>query len=369
MLMHKFVACLFVAGVCAQAISVKADNLDQPNQKSALCKSSFTLSVAVLQDRNIIRGRITSTTNRPVERLRVELQNEVEMFVAQSYTDALGRYSFSNLSFGTFIIKVHSNGVYAASSARVTLTPARVGGGGSSPSHQEELDFALPTFQELRNKNSPSNAGVAFVQDVPENARKQYEKATGLLDQKKSEEGVNALKEALKLFSDYYLAWERLGIEYVKLEHYDAADFSLGHALRVNPNSASSHYALGYTQYQRRQWPEAGASLNRSLRLAPTSPNAPMAHYYWGLALVKENKPSEAESQLKRAQELGRNNIPAEAHMSLAQLYSNSKRYKEAADELDTYLKRVPNASNAEALRNLIKQLRSKETAPSGAAK
>lgn len=312
------------------------------------------------QNRNAIRGRVTNTAGRGIERLRVELQDEVEMPITQTYTDSLGRYAFTGLSLGTFIVKVNTDGIHVSRSARVSLTPARMGGGASAASHQEQLDFVLPTLAEAKGPAVPGNTGVAFAQDVPENARKLYEKAVDLLEQNKTEEGVEALKAALKLFVDYYLAWERLGIEYVKLEHFDAARLALTQALRVNQNSASSLYALGYTQCQQRQWQEAAESLSRSLRLAPASANASFAHYYLGLALLKLNKPSESEPHLKQSYELGRNSVPIEVHLHLAQLYSNSKRYKEAADELEVYLKRAPHAKDADNIRNLIKQLRAK---------
>lgn len=321
--------------------------------------AAHTVTVpAVWQSRNAIRGLVTDTKNRPLERLRVELKDEVEMTITQTYTDSLGRYAFYNLTIGTFIVKVNGNGVYAARSARVTLIPARAGGG---TSHLELLDFTLLTLDEARGKTQPVNQGVTFVQEVPEPARKAYEKAVNLLEQKKMEEGVETLKEALKLFTNYFLAWERLGVEYIRLEHYQAAHFALNQAVKINQSGHDSLYALGYAQFQLRQWHEAAQSLSNSLRLAPTSPNAAFAHYYLGLSLLKEQKPGEAEVHLKQARTLGQNNIPAELHWHLAQLYSTAKRYREAADELEVFLKRAPSHAEAESIRNLIKQLRGKE--------
>ena len=52
--------------------------------------------------------------------------------------------------------------------------------------------------------------------------------------------------------------------------------------------------------------------------------------------------------------------MPADVHMHLAQLHSNNKRYKEAADELEVFLKETPDARDAESIKNIIKQLRAK---------
>src|SRR5262245_19166501 len=61
-----------------------------------------TLGHHIFQNRNAINGTITNAVNRPLNRIRVELQDEVEMTITQTYTDTAGRYTFSNLSLGTF---------------------------------------------------------------------------------------------------------------------------------------------------------------------------------------------------------------------------------------------------------------------------
>ncbi len=73
------------------------------------------------------------------------------------------------------------------------------------------------------------------------------------------------------------------------------------------------------------------------------------------------NRHGDAEPHLKKAGELGGNSVPPDIHMYLAQYYSESGRRQEAAAELELFLKLVPNAQDAEKIRNLIRQLKSKE--------
>src|SRR5262249_40544130 len=156
--------------------------------------------------------------NRPLNRIRVELLDEVEMLVTQVYTDAAGRYSFRNLSQGTFIVKVHTDGTHAGQSVRVNLYQARSGGG----AHYEQLDIVLKTRDESKGPPVPANTGPAFAQEVPESARRVYERAVKQLENsKQAEQGIASLKEAISLFPDYYLALERLGVEYVKRQQYE----------------------------------------------------------------------------------------------------------------------------------------------------
>jgi Flp pilus assembly protein TadD len=319
--------------------------------------NSATGSLSFLQGRNVINGVITNTTGRPIYNIRVELLDEVEMAIKQTYTDPSGRYTFSNLSHGTFIVKVHSDANHVGQSARLSLYAARTGGG----SHYEQLDFVLKTREESKGNSVPSNTGPAFAQEVPENARKAYERGVKQLENtKQTEQGIASLKEAISIFPTYYLALERLGVEYIRLQQYQPAHETLTKALEVNPNGASCHYALGVAQFHLRQIPEAAESLRRSLMLAPESPNAAFAHFYLGLAYWKTGKVADAEPHLKKSYELGGSAIPADVHMHLAKYYSDNKRYKEAADELEMFLKKAPDARDAEMIRNLIKQLRAK---------
>jgi regulator of sirC expression with transglutaminase-like and TPR domain len=48
------------------------------------------------------------------------------------------------------------------------------------------------------------------------------------------------------------------------------------------------------------------------------------------------------------------------AHRYLGGIYWRNKHYREAADELDKYLKLEPHVSDADKIRNTIKELRHK---------
>jgi regulator of sirC expression with transglutaminase-like and TPR domain len=79
------------------------------------------------------------------------------------------------------------------------------------------------------------------------------------------------------------------------------------------------------------------------------------------MSYLKTGKAADAEPHLKRAYEQGGKSIPTDVHMGLAQIYSGGKRYKEAADELELYLKETPDAGDAARIRQAIKQLREKK--------
>jgi tetratricopeptide (TPR) repeat protein len=81
-----------------------------------------------------------------------------------------------------------------------------------------------------------------------------------------------------------------------------------------------------------------------------------------GLSLRQAKLFDEAEKTLKQANKLAKG-MSADVHWNLALLYAhNLKRYKDAADELELYLKARPDSPNKEQVKRLIKQFR--ETPP-----
>jgi tetratricopeptide (TPR) repeat protein len=313
-------------------------------------------SVAAVQGRNTITGYVYDSARRPVPNIRVELLDDVNSMIGGSITNSSGRYSFNNLSTGTFQVRVLPSGDYLGQTIRVQIQSLSIGASRSAGGAQtEHIDIVL----QLRAGSLGAAPGSTFAQQVPKPAEDAYRTAVESLNSNKTDQGISELKRAVELFPTYYAALERLGWEMVKLQQYEQALESLKKAVEVNPKGDTSLYALGVALYNLKRWPEATDSLRRSLSLAPDSPNIAFLHMYLGIALVRQNKADDAEPHLKQAHERGGKVVP-DVHMHLAQIYSNRKLYKEAADELEVFLKETPNARDSENIKNIIKQLRAK---------
>ncbi len=302
---------------------------------------------------NSISGHVSNDQHMPLADLRVELLNEVDSVIRTVKTDGSGLFVFRKLSDGTFHVRVQtSNTSYVSQTKRVEL--ARPHGFGAA---FEELDFILVSKDKSGSITRP---GVVFVQEVPEPARKQFQKAAELLEkQNKRQEAFVALKSAIDLFPPYFDALELLGTEQVKDREYEAAIPSLTKALEVNSRSFASSFALGVAQYNLKQVQPAIESFRRAVLLNERSINA---NLWLGIALRQTTRPDEAEAYLKRADVLADSKLP-DAHWQLALLFNQLKRYKEAADELEIFLKLQPDARDVELIKELIQRLRQQSVA------
>jgi tetratricopeptide (TPR) repeat protein len=241
---------------------------------------------------------------------------------------------------------------YVSQTKRVELT--RPHGFGAA---FEELDFILTA---AGNTSSTAKPGVVFVQEVPEPARKQYQKGSVLLEKSnRRQEAFAALKSAIDIFPQYFDALEMLGTEQVKDGEYEAAIPLLTKALEINSRAYASCFALGVAQFNVKQLQPAIESLRRAVLLNEKSVNA---NLWLGIALRQTSRLDEAEVYLKRADLLAESKLP-DAHWQLALLFNQLKRFKEAADELEKFLKVQPDARDAELIKKLIQRLRQQSVA------
>ncbi len=302
------------------------------------------------QNLNSISGHVSDDRRKPLADMRVELLNEVDSVIQTAKTDGSGLFIFRKLSDGTFQIRVQaSNTGYEGQVKRVEL--ARPHGFGAA---SEEVDIVL---HARRSVSTNARTGVVFAQDVPDAARKEYEKASGLI--KKSEkraEAVTALKKAIEIYPHYFDALEMLGSEYVKHQEFELSVPLLVKALEINTRAYPSWYALGVAQYHLKQIPAAVESLRRALLLNEKSINA---NLWLGTALRQSARLDEAETYLKQANLLAETKLP-DAHWQLALLYNRLKRYGEAADELEIFLRLQPDSRDAQQIKKLIQQFRQK---------
>jgi tetratricopeptide (TPR) repeat protein len=324
---------------------------------------SAIVVAAALQGRNIIYGTVFGVSRKPVSNVYVELLDEVNTTLRQAKTDSQGRFTFTGLVDGRYIIKVRPYGTdYQEQSQEVTL--ASVSATRGSGSDTQHVEIALKVDERIYTGPFAMAPGVVFAQEVPPAARKLYEEGVKYLREKKEQEGLESLKRSLEIFPDYYLALDRLGSEYAvrgvgKPAYLEAGRILLTRAVEINPNSFSSVFGLGWTQYHLGMNAESIENLRRATTLYGKSANA----YLWlGRALRRDSSFDQAEAAFKRANALT-NSKSGEVHRQLAGLYMDQKRYREAADELELTLKTEPGAADAEKIRELIRQLREKEGA------
>lgn len=281
-----------------------------------------------------IQGIVYDKQRNALSEIEVELLNDFYQTIQRTRTDGSGRYQFNGVNDGRYSVKVFAFR-YDLQDQELPVEIVTLNVRGTQGVSLQLLDFYL---SPKKGGLAESEIGVVFAQDIPPNARKVYEKAVKDISDKRTNEGIMGLNEAVKLFPDYYLALHRIGKELYVLKKYTESVPFLLKAAEVNPKSATSFYYLGYSfhnlgsQYNK----AAIRTLNQAYILAPSSTQV---LYALGKVERSGGKYQDAEKHLLQAKKLSKVGVP-EIHKELAQLYAdNLKKYKEAADELELYLK------------------------------
>lgn len=348
----------FLLGLAVGATAAAA-HAPVASARAAAAASHAPAAVAyVPQGRNSIHGQVFGEGGRPVTDVYVELLDDYYSTITQIRTSAGGRFTFAGISPGRYKVRVRPYGTdYTEQTQDVEIINYSVLGG-SSGADNRQVDFYLKLRPEV-TAGPFAAPGSVFAEEVPEVARKLFERGLAELRAKNEKAAFESLKGAIEAHPTYYAALDRLGSEYVLRGHYQAAFVLLTEALRRNPRSFSSSFGLGVALYNLKQYDQALEHLARATTLYNKSVNA---HLWHGMTLHRAGKLDQAEAALRRARDLSGGKTP-EVHFQIARVYGDQKRYTEAADSLEQFLKTQPDSRDSKKIRETIRQLREKAAA------
>ncbi len=273
--------------------------------------------------------------------------------------DGTGTFLFKNLIPGSYTVQIEGGKDFEDVQESVVIddpgssnlsSTIRLRGGSKIANVQIFL-------KQKSGVSSGSNDVVnAKLAAVPKGARDLYEAAQISIKENNDLRAIAQLREALVLHREFSLAWNSLGQLLQKTGDIKGSVDALRSAVKYDPESVAANLNLGCALYNDQAYPEAERHLTEALIRNPSSYRG---HYYMGLTQLKRQRLDIAEQAFRKATEVG-NQHAGMAHFMLGGIYWSVKRYKEAASELELYLKLEPNAKDAEKTRASIAELRGK---------
>lgn len=309
--------------------------------------------------KHMIQGKIFFPSGRRADgtiQVKLTSLNSAEI---TALADSSGAFTFSELAPGNYTIVVNAGDQYEIARESVTIdSDLNLSRMGIQLNTGARRYTVMVTLQPKPDKNNVRTGVInASLAEVPEEARSLYQKALDLIKAGDPQKAVENLQTAVSLYPKFPLALNELGVQYLRLGAAAKAIEPLKSAVQLSPEAFTPRLNLGIALLESNNFLEAEAQLRDALKVT----SSPTAHMYLGLALARLKQNNEAEKELKQAIELGGAQLGI-AHYYLGGLYWQTGSYKQAADELETYLRLTPNAADAQRIRGTIRDLRAKST-------
>jgi tetratricopeptide (TPR) repeat protein len=286
-----------------------------------------------------IAGRIEDTVGHPVSGARIQVLKNTGEPVASGYTSGAGTFHLEDITPGMYELVVTRGLVETRERVALDESPAGV-------------MLRLP----VESAPDTGNGYTVSVQEmrVSGKARKAFHEAQVAFDRSKFDDAGRRVAEALLIAPDYAQALTLRGLLQLDAGQIANAQHSFEDAIRSDRGYALAYLALGATFNAMSRFETAIPILEQGLALAPQSWQG---HFELGKARIGLGDCANGLRELDRATDLSRDNY-ALIHLVRARALLGLRRNAEAADELETYLRKEPEGPGANAARQTLESLR-----------
>jgi Flp pilus assembly protein TadD len=325
---------LFLAALCATHARAQNTERDRDTYNPATNSADITGQVRLGGTLGLAQG------------VRVVLERVGGGSIDQMMTDNRGRFRFAQLPRGQYVVNV----------AAPCFVPDR---------RQVELLVIFRSYLDIelapdttspncatgpRGANAPASSVDARV---PEEARKDYERAGASLAKGKDEEGVRELRRAVERYPDFFAARMLLAAAHTKAGRLEEAEAELARAAAINPNSAPALVSLGEVRRRLKKYGEAEESLAAALKLDEASWQA---HLSLGRLYLDTDRARDAAPHIGRALQL-KPDFP-EAHLHAGNLLLKLNEPVRALSEYEEYLRLDSSGEYAAPTREVVRKLK-----------
>jgi tetratricopeptide (TPR) repeat protein len=190
---------------------------------------------------------------------------------------------------------------------------------------------------------------------APKRAQKNYEKGLQLAQRGRLDEAEKHLLQATEAYPKYAIAWYELGQVQDGQGKAENARKSYQAAISADGRYVSPYDRLALLSARENKWEDAATFSKQVIQLNPVE--FPSSYFYNALANYYLKKVDEAEKSAREILKLDTGHKYPQTESLLAQIMMEKRNYSEAATHLRAYLALVPNAKNADALKQELQKL------------
>ncbi|NOT60646.1 MAG: tetratricopeptide repeat protein [Acidobacteria bacterium] len=292
----------------------------------------------------IVFGRVYLPNGKPASRVKVylEMPNGLNRYIP---CDDGGNYEFRGMPGGRYKVKAVNPDALEQFSDPAESDSTRA----YANRVQVDVYLRLPIKTSAANAK-PEVISVAEVsQNIPKSARKAFEQGVKLQKENQSDKALAQFDQAIAQYPAYFQALTERGNLRMTRNQFNEAATDFIAALKLNEKYVLALRGLGYCQLQQKQFDAAIANLESAYKLAPQAGLTLMLLGYANLSVEHYEPARECLTESLRLDPQG----AARAHVYLAEILAQEQKFKEAAEEIQAYLKVNPQAADAAALKEM----------------
>jgi Tfp pilus assembly protein PilF len=301
-----------------------------------------------------INGYVALPDGSPARRILVKISSRSGMG-REILTNDQGRFDFKEMPPGSYRLIASSTTDLALNSEMVETDTTR------TATDTLNVNLFLHRASSAAESRKASAISIAeATQKIPREAHKAFIQGLKFKEDRKFEEALVSLTRAIDLFPDYFQALAERGDLHISHHQLALAADDFSHALKINAQYGHALRGAGYCKLEKKEFAEAAHDFEQAITAEPDNFNA---YLLLGIANLELDQRETARKALEQALKINPNGA-VRAHIYLANLNARQGSFKEAADELHTYLELNPMDPDAEKLKGVEAKWRARQHTP-----
>jgi tetratricopeptide (TPR) repeat protein len=288
-----------------------------------------------------IRDQVTSSDGRACDfQASVLLMSISGARIAEESTNADCEVYFGNVAAGSYHVAVSGAGIEESDSGRFDF---------DSTGHQDvEVNIKHAGRVNQSGPTGPASPLVAAADlNIPESARKEFDKANQFVTKENWQRAIERLNKAITIYPQYAQAYNNLGVAYGHLGDRARNLEALQKAISLNDHFAEAYLNLARLAIVDRDFPQAEVLLNKATAIDPT--DAQILSALANMELLNHHY-EQALATCRRAHSTARG-VHAVVHYVAARIFEQENRPLDAVAELRVFLSEEQSGPRADAAR------------------
>ncbi len=287
------------------------------------------------------------------DQIRVELRNDTDVPVAETFTNSNGRASFHVASAGQYRVLASGISIQGTASENVRI---------------DEMDKSRSVILHVTSKSDsasasapapattrPDNRQVTSAAElrVPSEAKKAFGKGMDAWQRNDYPKAAELFEKAVAIYPQYDTAFNNLGVMYYEMNQTAKARAAFEQSVSLNDRNADADRNLARILLHDGNSVRAEALLKKSLIVEPLNPVT------LTLMCVAEVQSGDDKGALLTARKV--HQLPHEGyavvHYVAGQAFEREGQPQSAYAEYETYLHESPNGPEASQVKNALNRL------------